>query len=261
MVLRLGGTASQDHLDAFVALVVIFRKRGIDLDWVLYSGYDALVDAFVGGEIDMAWNGPVSYVKIRRLLDEPCRVIAMRDVDVDFVTHFITHRDSDIAAISDLRGRSFAFGSRGSVQAGLLPHHYLKEAGIEPASDLAAFTFSEDRRIGASNDEEDVAERVASGEYDAGAISGLTLRALERIGDARVRAFWTSPGYSHCCFTLRNGLDAALVDEIERAFLSADASDPDGRTLLEAEACEAIVTGTGDGWDIVEKAAEREGLI
>ena len=36
-----------------------FQQQGIDLDWVLYSTWDALVDAFVRGEIDLAWNGPL----------------------------------------------------------------------------------------------------------------------------------------------------------------------------------------------------------
>ena len=262
MVLRLGGTASQDHIEAFEALTAIFRKRGIEMDWVLYSGYDALVGAFASGEVDMAWNGPLSYVKIRRLMHEPARVIAMRDVDVDFVTHFITHRDSEVQTVSDLAGRRFAFGGRGSVQAGLLPHHNLKEMGIDPRSDLSAFTFHNDRSGGSALDEEDVVERVASREYDAGAISGLTLKSAQgRPDQAPIRTFWSSPGYSHCCFTVQGDLDPGLLQDVERAFLSVDPGDPDGKALLEAESCTSIVAGTEKGWDVVERAAEDEGLI
>jgi phosphonate transport system substrate-binding protein len=257
--LRLGGTASQSHIDAFEALVPIFRRRGIEMDWVLYSDYDPMVAAFVAGEIDMAWNGPLSYVKIRRLIDEPCRVIAMRDVDVDYVTHFITRGDSGINAVSDLRERRFAFGGRGSVQAGLLPHNFLGEAGIAPGSDLAGFSFYDERVGGPPGDEQDVIERVASGEYDAGAISGQTLKSL---GDGSgIRSFWSSPLYSHCCFTLRADVDPALTREIESAFLAVDPADPDGKALLVAEACESMVAGKHEGWDVVEQAAEREGLI
>jgi ABC-type phosphate/phosphonate transport system substrate-binding protein len=49
-----------------------FHRQHIALDWVLYSNYDALVTAFVRGEVDLAWNGPLAYVKIRRMLTEPC---------------------------------------------------------------------------------------------------------------------------------------------------------------------------------------------
>ena len=181
-MLRLGGTASQSHIDAFEGLVTVFRRRGIELDWVLYSGYDALVEAFVSREIDMAWNGPLSYVKIKRRLDEPCRVIAMRDVDVNFVTNFITRQDSDITTVEDLIGRRFAFGSRGSVQTGLLAHFFLKQSGINPRPDFALFTFHDERDAGSVSDEADVIERVKTGEYDAGAVSMQTLEVMKERG-------------------------------------------------------------------------------
>ena len=48
----------------------------------LYSNWDALVDAFVRREIDLAWNGPLAYVpNFKRRLEEPYQVVAMRDVD------------------------------------------------------------------------------------------------------------------------------------------------------------------------------------
>ena len=88
-MLRLGGTASTSHMVVFQGLQKYLQIRGVESDWVLYSGYDALVEAFVSREIDVAWNGPLSYVKIQRLLDVPSRVLVMRDEDVDFTTHFI----------------------------------------------------------------------------------------------------------------------------------------------------------------------------
>ena len=71
-MLRLGGVASNSYLVGFPAIKEHFQKRGIDLDWVLYSSWDALVDAFVNREIDLAWNGPLAYVKIKRRLNDPC---------------------------------------------------------------------------------------------------------------------------------------------------------------------------------------------
>ena len=167
-MVRLGGTATIPHLEVFQGLETLFRRRGIHLDWVLYSDYDVMVEAFVNGEIDLAWNGPLGYVKIRRLLDEPCQVIAMRDVDIGFTTHFIARPGSGIETVEDLKGRRFAFGRRSSEQAGLVPHYLLKEAGINPSKDLAAASFYEERQSPTRSDERDVVERVASGEFDAG---------------------------------------------------------------------------------------------
>lgn len=263
-MLRLGGTASNSHMVVFQGLQKYLQDRGVDVDWVLYSGYDALVDAFVSREIDIAWNGPLSYVKIQRLLDAPSRVLAMRDVDVDFRTTFISLAGSDITRVVSLRGRSFAFGSRGSVQTGLLAHHFLKLEGIDPKYDLERFTFFDERAGDAPSDEADVFQRVAVGEYDAGAISASTLARMELDavdGHEQIQAFWTSPGYSHCCFTGQNDMDEDLSKAFAKALVEMEYSDPLGKEILDGEGCTAFVPGITTGWETLETAAEQEGLI
>ena len=149
--MRLGGVASPSHMTVFQGLETLFKQKGIDIDWVLYSDYDSMIDDFVEGKIDLAWNGPLGYVKIQSRLEQPCHVIAMRDVDINFTTCFVTHPDSDIITVEDLKGRSFAFGNRSSEQAGLLPYYFLKQVGIDPRKDLALSTFFEDRKPGTSS--------------------------------------------------------------------------------------------------------------
>ena len=38
-------------------------------------------------------------------------------------------------------------------------------------------------------------------------------------------------------------------------------NDPVGKQGLEGEECERFVPGNDEGWDLIEKAAEAEGLI
>lgn len=263
-MVKLGGTASLSHLKVFQGLEKLFRRQGIDLDWVLYSSDEAVVDAFVNGEIDLAWNGPLNYVKIKRRLQVPCQVISMRDADLDFVTHFITRPDSDITTVEDLPGKRFAFGGRGSVQAGLLAYYYLKQVGIDPRRDLARCTFHEERQPSTLSDERDVVHRVRQGEYDAGAVCQRTLEVLEQEGalpQGSIRVFWSSPGYSHCCFTAQSDLDLAMSQQIQEAFLAVDYNDPVGKAVLDAEGCKTFVPGITQGWEMLEKAAEAEGLL
>ena len=54
-MLRLGGVASRTYLVAFPAIKQHFQQQGLDLDWVLYSSWDALVEAFVRREVDNQW--------------------------------------------------------------------------------------------------------------------------------------------------------------------------------------------------------------
>jgi ABC-type phosphate/phosphonate transport system substrate-binding protein len=249
---------------AFPAIKKHFQQQGLELDWVLYSSWDALVEAFVSREVDLAWNGPLAYLKIKRRLDDPCQVVAMRDIDVHLVTTFITQPHAAIRTVDDLKGKRFAFGARGSVEAGLLAYHFLKQAGIEPNQDLALATFCEERPTPNADSQRDVVDRIVSGEYDAGAVSRTALARLHEAGlvaPESVRVFWTSPGYSHCCFTAHSDTDRALSRQITQAFVSMAYDDPLGKTALEAEGCKAFVPGVTAGWEVLEMVAEEEGLL
>ncbi len=159
-MIRLGGVASRTYMVAFPAIQKHFQKQGLELDWVLYSSWDALVDAFVRREVDLAWNGPLAYVKIKRRLTDPCQVVAMRDVDLNLVTDFITQPHSDIKTMADLQGKRFALGARGSVETGLLANRFLKQEGIDPNRDLSLATFCDERPPYNPDGNRDVVDRV-----------------------------------------------------------------------------------------------------
>ena len=153
----------------------------------------------------------------------------MRDVDVNFTTHFITYANSGIATVQDLKGKRVALGSRGSMQAGLLLYYFLQQMELDPVHDLAVCSFYDDRQGDTHSDERDVVERVGLHEYDAGAVSRRTIETLQAEGTLapdRFRIIWSSPGYSHCCFTAHSDMDPALVNKITQAFV-AIAQDPD----------------------------------
>jgi phosphonate transport system substrate-binding protein len=188
----------------------------------------------------------------------------MRDVDVDFTTHFVTASDSGITTMQDLKGKRVALGQRGSAQAGLLPYYFLQQMGLDPAQDLAACTFYDERPSGALSDEQDVVQRVCQGEYDAGAVTQRTLDAMQAAGTLqaeRLRILWTSPGYSHCCFTAHRDMGPALAQQITQAFLAITADDPAGKAVLDGEKCSAFVPGTTRGWEMLEEAAKRTNLL
>ena len=176
-MIRMGATGSPAHLDLCRALETVFRRNGVEFDWVLYSGYDEMVDAFTRGEINLAWNGPLSHVKMRRALPDGAPVLALRDVDIGFTTRFITRSDSAIDTVEDLPGTRFAFAARDSVEAGLLPVYFLKEMGIHPSR------YAGGRRLSTTNanryhasDQVDVALQVLNRSYDAGSHQRARLR-------------------------------------------------------------------------------------
>jgi ABC-type phosphate/phosphonate transport system substrate-binding protein len=151
-----------------------------------------------------------------------------------------------------------------SMQAGLLPYYFLQQLGLDPAHDLAVCSFYDERQGDAHLDERDVVERVGRHEYDAGAVSRRTIEALQAEGTLapdRFRIIWSSPGYSHCCFTAHSDMDPTLVKKITEAFVAIDAQDPAGKAVLEGEACTAFVPGITTGWEMLEKAAEQARIL
>ena len=98
---------------------------------------------------------------------------------------------------------------------------------------------------------------MLNGEYDAGAVSRRTLEVLaehcQPIQDT-LRVFWSSPGYSHCCFTARRDLEAGSAQNITDAFISMHYQDPLGKEVLDAEGCKAFVPGITTGWEALDSA-------
>src|SRR5437879_2797157 len=82
----------------------------------------------------------------------------------------------------DLKGKRVALGSRGSMQAGLLPYYFLHQMGLDPARDLAVCSYYDERQGNSYSDERDVVERIGRREYDAGAVSQRTIEALQAEG-------------------------------------------------------------------------------
>src|SRR5262252_2500734 len=72
-MVRLGGASSPTYVSIFRGLQAHFLQHDIKLDWVIYSDYDALVEAFARREIDLAWNAPLAYVKTKRAFRVPVR--------------------------------------------------------------------------------------------------------------------------------------------------------------------------------------------
>ena len=96
-----------------------FAARGVEIDYVLYSTYDAQVEANLSGAVDVAWNSPLAWVKSQIVSGGACRAIAMRDSDRDLTTKILVARKfhAVLAGRSqgqDRRGWRFGFAASDS---------------------------------------------------------------------------------------------------------------------------------------------------
>ena len=229
-----------------------YQTNDCPLDYVLFSNYEAQVEALLNGFIDVAWNTNVAYVRIQERLGGKAKALAMRDTDIGFTSKIIARTDKGIASLADLKGKRLALGSADSGQAAILPYHYVKESGVDPEKDLTLIRYNLD--VGKHGDtgtsELEVVRALQQGEADAGAVGESTwIRLLEQgqVNTEEIRAIWTSPGYSHCNFTVLPSMDEALAQRFTDLLFAMDPTVPDIRKMMEMEGLNEWVRAEGAG--------------
>ena len=153
-----------------------FRQAGVPMDYVLFSNYEALVEALLQRTVHVAWNTNTAYAACELRLGGQAKVLAMRDTDVGFRTRILVRTASEIGSLKEIRGKRFAFGSRDSAQSAILPRHYLRKEGIDPDTGVTPLRFDLD--VGKHGDtgasEMEVLKALQTGQADAGAMGDST---------------------------------------------------------------------------------------
>ncbi|MEB3223506.1 MAG: PhnD/SsuA/transferrin family substrate-binding protein [Candidatus Sericytochromatia bacterium] len=239
-----------------------FGRQGLPFDYVLYSNYEAQVEAHLAGHLDVAWNSPLAWVRTRRAglaAGREARAIAMRDTDRDLTSVWMVRADSPVQAVADLRGRTLGVGAIDSPQATLLPLSHLRAAGLDPLRDAQVRRF--DVLAGKHGDhiggERDAVRALLAGEVDAAAIIDGNMLAFSREGlltPGATRVVSQTLPYDHCCFTSFAPADDARERRFVELLLGLRYEDPEVRPLLDLEGLKAWLPGRTAGYDALERA-------
>jgi phosphonate transport system substrate-binding protein len=239
-----------------------FAKRGVATDYVLYSTYDAQVDANLSGEVDVAWNSPLAWVKSQILSRGGCRAIAMRDTDRGLTTKIIAPSRSPMRDLPDLRGGRVAVGASDSPQATLIPLALIADSGVEPGKDFEV-TYHQ-VMVGKHGDhvggERDAAKALAAGRVDAACVLDANYNAFINEGTldpGTTRVLATTPAFDHCNFTVRADAPAERLQPFLDALLGMSFDDPTVRPYMEMEGLRKWLPGRTSGYGQLEGAVER----
>jgi len=240
-----------------------FADTDAPMDFVLFSNYGRQVDALLAGTIDIAWNTNLAWVRTVGQTNGECRALAMRDTDTVFQTVMVAPAGSGLSGLKSLLGRRLALGSQDSAQAAILPVHYLREAGLG-TDDVELLRINSD--VGKHGDtgrsELDALRAVLDERADAAAIGINTWEAIgrEELMPGAFEAFWTSPTYSHCNFTVLPHLAPERSDPWLKALLAMDWENPSHREVLEMEGLRRWVPPELDGYESLFAAVKDQGL-
>ncbi len=243
-----------------------FRDEAkLALEVVLFLNYEAQARSIVSSKIDIAWNTNLAYVQSEAWSEKRCAPIAMRDTDLDWKSVLVSLTGGAVRSIDDVRGKTIALGSRDSGHAAILPVHFLAEHGMVEGKDYKTVRFDLD--VGKHGDtgtsEVDSLKAVLEGKADAAFVGspfwdGVHEKKL--VPSGAVAAVWTSPGYNHCMFTARPGLESDSRDAFEKALFAMSFDNPRHRPVLEAEGLKKWIPAQ-DGYASLRAACRAQKIF
>ena len=214
----------------------------IEIRLQVVKGYAAGAKLILSGKADFMRLGPVSYVRVKKQ-NPGIELLAMENKNGtnSFNGYIAVQADSDIIDIRQLRGKSFAFGSKNSTLGRYFAQLHLVRAGVF-ARDLKRYEYlGRHDKVGAA---------VGAGLFDAGALEetmfaklvakGVPLRAIAKMRNATKA--WAA----------RAGIEPKLKQALREALLGLD--DP---AVLTALRFDGLLAGNDSDYDATRQAIEE----
>jgi phosphonate transport system substrate-binding protein len=240
-------------------------ELGVPVEYQPVTDYTAAVTAFRVGDLDMVWFGGLTGVQAR-LQVEGSEAIAQRDIDADFHSVFISNKSMGIASINDpseltnLKGRTFTFGSESSTSGRLMPQYFLEQAGVslEDFRGEVGFSQSHDATI----------QLVEAGTYEVGVLNEQVWNSRVEAGDvdlSKVDVIWRSPAYFDYHWVInpqvkeRYGED--FVNQVQAALLKLDPNVPEQKEILELFGADRFIETQNSNYQQIEEVGRAIGKI
>lgn len=239
---------TQEGLQRLATHLETELKRPVSV--TAYPDYAAVVAAMGFGHIDMAYLGPRTYVIANDRYGVQAIMTQLINGTPFYRSYFITRANSEIESIDQLPGRSVAFADPSSTSGSLIPKLELINRGIDPDRDVRAL------HTGAHDA---TAHAVRFGQVDAGAIDSAFFHLLINQGQLNAddfRIIWESEPLFQYPWAVTKDMDAGLIAQIQRAFLSVD--DP---VIFQAFGANGFTIATDADYAVIRDAARTFGDI
>ena len=148
--------------------------------------WEGLAKSLASGETDMALMGPWGYVLANHQAGAEAVATILYQGKPEYFAIMVTSPKSGINKIDDMKGRTFAFGDKGSTSGYLIPNHEFMMRGIDPDKFFSKVIYTRHQAI---------ETQVTRGELDAGADynrnrDAMIEQGLIKAADSRI--IWTS---------------------------------------------------------------------
>jgi phosphonate transport system substrate-binding protein len=190
--------------------------RAVELRTV--DSWEGLAKSLANGETDLALMGPWGYVLAHHYSDAQVVSTILYQGKPEYFAIIVTHPDSGLGSLDELlgakgKGRSFAFGDKGSTSGYLIPLHEFLQRGVDPEKHFARVLYTRHQAI---------QTQVTAGQLDAGADYNRNRDAMIAQGlitAARSKVIWQSAPLPNDAFAVSALLarDTAFVKRLQAA--------------------------------------------
>ena len=185
--------------------------RAVELRTV--DTWEGLAKSLANGETDLALMGPWGYVLANHVAGAQVVSTIEYDGKPEYFSIMVTHPDSGIQTLADLKGKTFAFGDKGSTSGYLIPLHHFMTQGIDPEKYFSKVVYTSHQAI---------ETQVTAGQLDAGADYNRNRNAMIEQGlikPERSKIIWQSAPLPNDAFAVSKALhaDKALVAKLQTA--------------------------------------------
>ena len=188
-------------------------KLGRPVELRTVDSWEGLAKSLANGETDLALMGPWGYVLANHAARAQVVSTILYDGKPEYFALMITHPDSGINSVADLKGKTFAFGDTGSTSGYLIPLHFFMSQGIDPDKYFSKVLYTKHQAI---------ETQVAAGQLDAGADYNRNRNAMIEQGlikAERSKVIWQSAPLPNDAFAVSEALfkDKAFVARLQAA--------------------------------------------
>ncbi|MCT8137022.1 phosphate/phosphite/phosphonate ABC transporter substrate-binding protein [Anaerobacillus sp. CMMVII] len=236
-------------------LLIKYIERKIDkpITVIQRQTYDEINQLLKDGDVDLAFICSLSYVIGKEegyVLDIATTKINGND---HYQAYIITHINSDIYSIEDLRGKNFAFVDPYSYSGKLALLGMLDDYGYSEDTffDETFYTYSHDYSVKA----------VARGAVDAATVDGITFDMLVEIEneDAKqIRVIDKGPLAGAPPIVVSHKIDPNLKKELKDLILSLK-DDPAGKIILQELMIEEFVVINQENYEPIRNVLNLMG--
>ncbi len=193
------------------------EKTGKKVKWYGAESYAAQVEAMRSGRLHIAGisTGPTVFA-VNLAGYVPIAIMGKADGRFGYKLQLITHKDSDIRTVQDLKGRKVAHVTPSSNSGNQAPRALFKAMGVTPGVDYKViYSGKHDNSI----------MGVANKDYDAAPVASSVLDRMHQKGVVNkndLRIIWESKPFPTTSYGYVYNLHPDLQKKVREAFLTFD---------------------------------------